>query len=207
MRVVFVLYGRDSQYAKLMVRSCKRLGYEVWQLSDYQAPMIEGVDHIERRPMEEGRMIYRCRRLSQLMPPYVMLDTDMLVVRPIEGGFEPDTDVSLTWREKHTVIMKNQPPTKMPYNGGVIFVRNANFMSDCLSEMEKMHHQLQDWYGDQIALRDVVDNGKYKVNVLKEPGWNFCPEHPEHIGKTVRIYHFKGQRKALMNDYAEKLGI
>jgi len=59
-----------------------------------------------------------------------------------------------------------------------------------------MGRKLQKWYGDQVALRDVAPN--YKVRELKDPVWNFVPEHLGDTIKGVRIYHFKGTRKRLM---------
>jgi hypothetical protein len=96
LRVVFIQYGVDIRFAQLMVSSVKRLGYDVTQLSCPQAPKVEGVNEVIRRPMKEGRMMFRARFLADQEPPYVMLDTDMIVARDISEGF--GGDVALTWR-------------------------------------------------------------------------------------------------------------
>jgi hypothetical protein len=127
-RVVFVQYGFGNvALAAMMVESCLKLGYEVWQLSDEKAPRVSGIDHLIREPMKEGRMLYRARVLSQIEAPYVMLDTDMIVARDISDGF--GGDAAVTWRAKHNVWVDGEPkPIKMPYNGGVLFVQNQDFM-------------------------------------------------------------------------------
>lgn len=198
MRVVFVQYGHGGcGLAQMMVHSCKALGYEVWQISDMTAPEIPGVDSISRAEMNCGRMLFRARELAPLKAPYALLDTDMLVVRDIEEGF--GGDVSLTWRAKHMVVTKDEPaPLRMPYNGGVVFVQSQEFMQDCYDRMTKMEPKRQDWYGDQIALRDAAESGKYKVKELRDETWNFCPDSENHDIPKVRIYHFKGLRKQFM---------
>jgi hypothetical protein len=198
-KVVFIQYGVNIEHASMMVQSCKKLGYEVIQLSCHAAPEVKGVDEIHRDAFKpgEGRMLYRARRLTELKAPYVLLDTDMIVARDISDGF--GEDVALTWRPKHLIITKGEiGPIRMPYNGGVIFVSDHHFMIDCYEEMLKLPPNRQDWYGDQIALRDVAESGKYKVKELRDEVWNFCPDSFGHDIPGVRIYHFKGQRKAIM---------
>jgi hypothetical protein len=193
MKVVFVQCGPSIEHASMMVRSCKRLGYEVWQLSDDIAPPVPEIDFIERKTQDAYLMHYRAKRLAEIATPYVMLDTDMIVANDISDGF--GEDVALTWREKDTVIF-DEDYLKMPYNGGIIFVNNQDFMRDVAKRMETMNKKLQMWYGDQVALRDVAPN--YKVRELKDPAWNFVPEHLGDTTKDVRVYHFKGTRKRLM---------
>jgi hypothetical protein len=197
MRVVFIQYGPDIQYAQLMVNSVKKLGYHITQLSCPQAPKVNGANEVIRRPMKEGRMLFRARFLADQQPPYVMLDTDMIVARDISEGF--GGDVALTWRAKHMVLSKDEKePLRMPYNGGVIFVQNQSFMEDCLEEMERMPPKRQDWYGDQLALVKVAESGKYKVKELRDETWNFCPDSRGHDIPNVKIYHYKGWRKPFM---------
>lgn len=194
MKVVFCQFGDSAEYARMMVASCKRFGYEVWQLSDMVAPEIDGVDKLLREPMEGGRMLWRMKRLSEIEPPFVMLDTDMLVTRDISGGF--GEDVALSSRKQRTVVHDGEM-IPMPYNGGLLFISNAQFLKDCLREMQTMPDNWQDWYGDQIALRHIAQSGKYRVRELDEYEWNYVPES-NAANKTARIWHFKGMRKPMM---------
>lgn len=202
-RVVFVQFGPDISCATMMVDTCKRLGYEVLQLSDMEAPDVPKVDEVWRAPKTGGRMLYRARRLTEVPAPYVMLDTDMLLMRDISDGFD-DSDVSLSWRPHHLVKVKHDGIYRMPYNGGLIFVRNADFITDCLAVMEKQTEKMQDWFGDQLALCEVAESGKYKVRALREDFWNHAPNSFAFVD-GIRIYHFKGKRKELMPKFYGKL--
>ena len=206
MKVVFTQWGKDISCASLMVRSCKALGYEVLQLADEVAPEVAGVDAIQRKPLDAPGMLWRCRRLAEIEPPYVSLDTDMLIVRDIGDGFGTE-DVSLSWRERHMIFPHRETvPVAMPYNGGVMFVSNQQFMRDCAAAVEAMPAIRQAWYGDQIALRDVAP--RYKVRELRSREWNYAPDTETDIGKLIRVYHFKGpQRKAMMPVFAHRMGL
>lgn len=202
MRVAFVQYGTDIEYATMMVASCKRLGYEVWQLSDHESPDVAGVDRVWRKAKDCPSMLYRARRLAELDAPYVMLDTDMIVVRDISDGFS-DKAASLSWRPNGTIMMKRgiKRVDFMPYNGGIVFVNDSAFMQAVSADMETMEPELQEWYGDQIALRNATR--KFQVRELREPEWNYTPRW---IGDTipgVRVYHFKGNRKRWMKSCFE----
>lgn len=209
MRVVFAQYGGDYHLdcAALMVRSCKDLGYHVTQLTDTWTPKVDGVDEAIRRQRNEGGMLFRMRHLADLEPPYVMLDPDMLVAKDLADGFSDDNDVSLTFRAVSKVRQNSGEVLDMPYNGGVVFVRNVEFVRDCLAAMLKMPARHQDWYGDQLALRDVAKSGQYMVRELDEKQWNFVPEttFAGIRNRNVRIYHFKGLRKKWMTDFDKHL--
>ena len=206
MRVVFLQWGTAVAHAAMMVKSCKRLGYEVVQLSDEAAPEIDGVDRVERKPMTSPRMVYRYERLVEVEPPYVMLDTDMLVAQDISDGFG-DEQVALSWREHSQIIHKEtRRVIPMPYNGGLVFVRDGQFIVDCLAYMKTLEPTFQDWYGDQMALAAI--GPRYGVNVLRQRVWNWAPEGPRDAHRDVRIYHFKGpKRKELMPIFAARLGL
>lgn len=200
MKVVFVQYGGDITCATMMVASCRRLGYEVWQLSDMTAPDVPGVDRIDREPMSGPRNLWRYKRLSQLKEPYVSLDTDMIVAKDISDGF--GGDVSLSWRYPNDVIVGDEI-VHMPYNAGLVMVRNQEFIRECYRAMQDMDDAQSDWWGDQIALRDVAASGKYEVRELKEQSWNYSPDKPMQGIDRARIFHFKGNRKHLMPAYFE----
>lgn len=192
MKVVFVQWGDEIDYAKLMVASCKKQGYEVIQLATLDAPEVPGVDQVIREAMDCLPMEYRMRRLAQMEPPYLSLDTDCLVVKDISDGFGDDV-----------AMFPRKGEVEMPWNGGVIFVRNHQFMKDCYEEVKKMPLSLKAWYGDQHALRAVAK--KYAVKELGR-AWNFTPYQGEFL-PYVKVYHFKGNRKGAMLHYAQIAGV
>lgn len=202
MRVVFVQYGEDIQYATMMVASCKRRGYEVWQLADMAAPEVPGIDRIQREPMSGPRNLWRYKRLADLDGEYVSLDTDMLVASDISHGF--GGDVALSWRSPNLVVVDGEP-IPMPYNGGLVMVSNPAFIRECYARMQAQDPKQSDWWGDQIALRDVAQSGAFAVRELRDTRWNFSPNGLGEIYDGALIYHFKGLRKRMMKPYFEEL--
>lgn len=197
MNVVFTLWGDDlNECARLFVASCKKQGYIVWQLSPPETAAVPGVDCSLTEPMR-GRpgILYRAERLADLsLTEYVAMDADMIVVQDISPGFDPEYDVSLSWR-----------PEKggSEYNGGLIFVRNRRFMRDVADKLKAMPADKQEWWGDQLALQEVARSGRYLVKELRGDFWNMAPSNPEDRRSGTLVYHFKGaRRKAWMPAYA-----
>lgn len=185
----------------MMVKSCKKFGYEVVQLSDMGCPEVPGVDLVSYKQKTIPAMIYRYQRLTEIEPPFVLMDTDMLVTKDISGGF--GEDVAMTWRDPHRVAVRGMV-IPMPWNGGLVFVNDRNFVADVYDHMKAQTPIFQEWYGDQIALRDVAS--RYKVKRLESAEWNYSPDGMEEIKPDVRVYHFKGKRKYLMPKFAERIG-
>src|SRR5512139_2498684 len=191
MIVVFTLWGNKlTECAEMMVRSCKALGYEVWQLADDVAPDIAGVDKVLREPMGGRRaMVYRMDRLAGLdIQEYVSLDVDQVVMGDISEGFDPECDVTLMWRA-------NKESVRMIYNAGLIFVRNPQFIRDAAQLVCEMGVNEQIWYGDQLALQQVAESGRYRVKELRAGKWNYKPQFKGEKRSGILIYHCKGNRK------------
>lgn len=188
MKVVFCLYGNKMhKTAAMMVASCKKFNYEVWQLSDHEAPEVAGVSRVIRQPYEQ-HSLFVFRGLSELEPPYLKLDTDLFVVKDISDIEDTKYDVALT--------VRGDPGMGMIYNGGVFWVNNKQFAIDCLKLVEGMSPDRQAWFGDQIAMAQVAKN--YRVNELPCSTWNHTPVNEHDMGRDSRILHFKGPRKNWM---------
>lgn len=197
MIVVFTLWGdKLARCAEIMVRSCRSLGYEVWQLADEIAPEIAGVEKVLREPMAKRKaMVYRMDRLAGLdIPEYVSLDVDQVVMGDISEGFDPEYDVTLMWRA-------NKESMRMIYNAGLIFVRNQQFICDAAQLVRKMGPSEQIWWGDQLALQQVAESGRYKVKELRAGKWNYKPQFKGERRSGILIYHCKGNRKDWMGEY------
>lgn len=202
MKIVFIQYGQDITCAEMMVGSCKALGYEVIQLSDKVAPDVPGADFVLRRAKDAPSMLWRYQRLLDIPAPYIMLDTDILVAKDISEAIQKDAAV--TWRPVHNVIVKDVGVVPMPYNGGFLAVNNDAFMRALVDKMEAQEPRWQEWYGDQMALRDVVAEEKFDVKILRDQAWNYVPDF---LGDTTpaRVLHFKGKRKSMMRPYFDAL--
>lgn len=198
MIIVFTLWGdKLTRCAEIMVRSCRALGYEVVQLADEVAPEIDGVAKVLREPMNGRRaMVYRMDRLAGLdIPEYVSLDVDQVVMGDISDGFSREHDASLFWRP-------NKEDVKMIYNAGLIFVRNRDFVREVAALVRTMGPKEQDWFGDQLALQQVAEGGRYKIKELREARWNYKPAFKGERRNNILIYHCKGNRKDWMECYA-----
>jgi hypothetical protein len=146
--------------------------------------------------------------------PMVLIDSDVLVTRPLSDVFAQDFDVGLTWREVDT----------MPFNGGVLFLNNVrpdavrSFFKAVFDIYNARHLHRSKWFGDQTAIAEFVGLGveqvaaapqvtKEGVRVLFLPceTYNYSPENEMSAIRTPlgdkAILHFKGARKALMHCY------
>lgn len=144
----------------------------------------------------------------------VLIDTDILVNRSLDGVFAHDFDVGLTWRRE----LPGQP-----FNGGVIFLKPGGKAEAFMNEALALYTRLRDpkvnllkWYGDQIALAktvDVEDREVERLGRVERHGakiqffpcrtHNFTPDRELTKRSEERyLIHFKGQRKDMMKPYA-----
>lgn len=194
MKVVFCLYGKTLvRYAKLMVASCKKFGFEVWQLTDAESEAVEGVDNVIRKPKDCPQVLYRYRHLAEVEPPYLSLDVDLIVVRDVSSGFDPSFDAVMTVRDA----------VEMPYNGGVFWVNNIAFVEDCVRQIENMKPEWQDWTGGQRAMFDAAK--RFRIKELPCSTWNYSPANSDDVGRNSKILHYKGKRKQWMREAYERL--
>ena len=193
---VFVLYGDTmTADATMMVETCKWHGYEVIQLADDVAPRIAGVDHLFRAPIDMKKQeLWRYERLQEVTPPFVSLDTDLLVVKDISDGFDPDYDAVLTER----------PASGTPFNSGVFFVHSPKFIPECVRRIKEMRPGDQNWGGGQSAMRDIRHDGQMKIKSLPCSEWNDSKHVKVGTYSGARVLHFKGGRKPHMRSMYEE---
>ena len=148
--------------------------------------------------------------------PLVLIDSDILVNGSIQSIFDEDFDVALTWRNNKL----------MPINGGMVILNNRrpdavrNFFRRFISIYQASYSNSinSHWYGDQLALRDLIDQGPEdfsdhkiivvngcRILLLSCDIYNFSPNNKyqeicsDLSGKI--ILHFKGERKRLMSHF------
>jgi hypothetical protein len=141
----------------------------------------------------------------------VLLDSDMLVVESLAPVFEGPFAVGVTHREDEK---------EMPYNGGIYFVRTARlaeairFFERMLEIYQQKYREYAAWWGDQLALRDVVLEFQSRsaddlVRVFPCSTFNYSPAYGSVYRDVLRapgraaIWHFKGSRKLAMRVYAQ----
>lgn len=198
MLVAFLHVGADASLPRLMVESGKKFGYQFLQMTDEDSPVIDGCA-IRRIPWDKKRlMTYRMRHLAELNQPALIVDTDILFQKDVSDIWARDFDIALTWRPPGSVKgPRGEDLAKMmPYNTGVMFCKNPEFWIEAHKYCKRLNPGLQDWYGDQVSVRDV--SKKFKLLEIPCEEWNYSPKSPEDKPANARILHYKGDRKAWM---------
>ncbi|HEX7886290.1 MAG TPA: hypothetical protein VF474_09965 [Phenylobacterium sp.] len=222
--IAFMHIGEQTQLPTIMVRSFRRHnpGIRIVQVADQDSPAIEGVDDTVRSPMADGNvMLFRMRCFAALATeePTWFLDTDMLCNRPLELD-EADVTVAVCQREFGTQAIFNHRFGGMdlseyegrtmgsiyPYVGCATYVNRSNFWADCLQDMEALDPKFFNWYGDQEAIRNVVNSSQRPVAMLRESLYACLPEHAGQMSAPY-IFHYKGQRKRVMLERAAAEGL
>lgn|ERR1700690_2363024 len=194
MIVVFVLVGRQP-WASLMVKSVREcMDCSIIQLSDLSTEKVPFVDEVVRLPMKVPLMSFRIKHLS--LCPYtewLCLDTDIIMKRPVTDVWKQDFDVGLTRRKHdHPVYLQGKDISKeMPFNTGVMFSRTPSFWAECYEWIRRQTDEVQNWWGDQMAVTHIGLMAKYKLLLLPEQEFNWAPEDIKDES-DARIWHYKG---------------
>lgn len=161
------------------------------------------------------KAMHHCQNAEEMV--FLDVDTVMLARFP-----DFDTDLAVTWRRTIRDKAGNTAPAGwMPYNYGVLAVKRsaAGFeaMYWMLNRVWSMSAKLQQWYGNQIALRHLVGElgdepqahrtvdlhgQRVRVTLLPCSEWNYTPYEPNEDLSGKGILHFKGQMKEAMRDFA-----
>lgn len=166
-------------------------------------------------------------RFSQI----VFLDTDVLFLKPFP--VQSEEGLVVTWRETVGGKIQDVPggvADVMPYNYGVLSVlpslRTLESFIWLRERVRKMAPQLQQWWGNQIALASFVGprpkegettETRYipwllherglPVTVRKIPGsiWNYTPTDKDEDVSSRGAIHFKGHTREWMRGFTERL--
>ena len=206
MLVGFLHVGSDATLPTLMVKSAKKLGYELLQMTDEETPVVAGVSRVSRLPWNKTRlMTYRMAHLAAQREPMCVVDTDILFMSDISDIWQRDFEAALTKREGPIYDKNGVDVAKIyPYNCGVMFCRNKEFWKYAFSICSRLPEQLQNWYGDQEGVKWA--SRKFRTLELPCDEWNYTPASLEDTG-NARILHLKGRRKPWMEEFAKQMGI
>ncbi len=135
----------------------------------------------------------------------VFMDCDMIILKDISDAFKNHFDIGYTKRTG----------SRIPYNGGVVFVKNTpaaiNFVelwkkiNDKMYDDYTFHHKYRNKYAgmNQAAFGYIMENGGYKAKLkpFRCDIWNSCVENWPKINEDTKIIHVKGtlRRTVLMN--------
>src|SRR4051794_26051768 len=102
---VYLHVGNDISFPTLLVRSIRASNKNavIYQCSDANSSAAAGIDHIFRLTGDASKLIaFRAQAYAELnlKKPAIYLDTDMLVVSPLDvSGIVKDCDVALCLRQ------------------------------------------------------------------------------------------------------------
>lgn len=158
---------------------------------------------------------------AKLGDEVLFLDADTLLRR--EFPWRDEADLYPTWRTH--VNGDYEMAQLQPWNYGVLGARVAVDTIDAFhwlrARILHMSRENQDWYGNQLALADLLgaardepfearvrwthaDSGvPIRVMPLPCDTWNYSPDGPGEDVSKKGVLHFKGERKDLMQSYAE----
>lgn len=159
------------------------------------------------------------------------LDVDTLLINPLPIF---DTDLAITWRAAPEDAEQGLKTlyVRMPYNYGVILFNPTAGAKEAMiwlrQRLFELNNQLQDWYGNQWALRElagplpqkhgpedifydsrVTEIGE-EISFTKFPChiYNYTPESEKEPGlKEKVVVHVKGDRKEMMLPIGKRLGV
>lgn len=190
----FLLVG-EQEYAATMVRALKDVHRcPVIQMSDLKSPKVAGVDEVVRLPFKVPLMLYRFKHLAAYPhDDMLIVDTDVIAKAPIDDVWLHRFDVALTHREPGELYEGDGDDlsSAMPFNTGVMFSRSTEFWADCYAWLAREDAAKQRWYGDQLAVAQVVCRATYDVLGLPCSVFNWAPSSIND-GSTARFWHYKG---------------
>ena len=151
----------------------------------------------------------------------IFLDTDMLITKPIQSSacststvlcrrsFNNDAQGAIQAQTPDGLINFGFDPSQtigelFPYLGCYLETASHEFLVAARAFLSGQSRELQQWYGDQLAIKEVAQQEPY---IIKEVSEQTHACLPEKLGLSaideVHILHFKGQRKKQMPHFLE----
>lgn len=202
MRVAFLHVGKDMRLPRIMAQSVRQFGYDLIQMTDDDTEPVDKWCEVRRIPWDGKRlMTYRMRHLAELHVPAMVVDTDVILRKPVADIWQRDFDVALTKRDVVLDTTGHNVAEEMPYNTGVMFCREPAFWAMAWKRCSELPMAAQDWYGDQLSVAYTAPF--FKTLELPCDEWNYSPKTADDL-PDVRVWHFKGKRKQWMLDHAAR---
>lgn len=253
MKPMFHYWVRGSDYAelaRLSIRSVWRV-YGAESRISVSTDSPEHFDHARFGEHAEGWLGLEVHRIRRREPPMienlavqyerlagsdcdanVFLDGDVVLLRglplPTFGG----AHIVATWRDHDSV---NEDGSKnlgaaatMPYNYGVLMALRSPAAIEAFLWMRErikaMNPSLQGWYGNQMALAELLgpklreapedreipwaperEGNRIRALALPCETWNYTPESLSEDLSAKGALHFKGKRKDMMREFCARL--
>ena len=231
MNIVFLHIDNPKDLKSLIpnyfVKSIKKFcdNANIIQVTDKESKAIPGVNEVVRIGGDIQKiMIFRLYAFYELKlyKQTFYMDTDMIFIKKfkIENLFNENKIVLLKRSFMNSAILNTKFNDMdlseycgrtlgevYPYIACFSSVSDPMFWKDCLNNLKKLDEKFHYWYGDQEAIRNIVNSDKYKINEAPEKIYA-CP--PRFLDENPKAYvvHFKGyQNKELIESYAKNYNI
>ena len=200
---------------------------KIIQISDQKTKKIELADFVERFNFNKSQFIFDSmkskREISNKYGPTIFLDADMILLDSIEDFFSDDKfNFSITrrplnqhdriikdtkiHREKFPELINKKLNVEMPVNAGIFFCKNIELMDYMISVFSVMTKNYYRWYGDQIALRELLKKYKKDIKIFDGDIFNYTPTSLIDNIDNKKVLHFKGgNRKLMLFEMAKKI--
>ena len=213
----FFHIGGEIQNATLLVRTIRGYnpGATVIQCTDASSPAIAGVDKVARAegdPAELALLKLTAFAGTPIDRPTLYLNPDMIMLESIDPAAElEDFDVAICRRDyDRDVLMRLNYPDMLlneyanatldqayPYMPFCNIAKSNAFWADCVANLQTLHPKFRNRFGDQEAIRNVVQFGQYRVKLLPETLWARLPDTPPAEDEPKpKLLHFKGDERA-----------
>ena len=219
-------YNENTLMAKLLTHSIKKHhpNSRVIGIQGEGQPHIKDLDFLEKWKFSKETIMFDCiasqLHIVEKYGPTVFLDADMILIKPIEKFINNEIyDITLTQRSKEAMAayLKNSSHQNkfpqlinktlgetMPYNAGIYFCKNKDALRYMLDSFAIMEKEYFEWYGDQIALNELVKSGSFKIKILEDSLYNYTPRDITENTEGRYVLHFKGVKRDLLIPFFKK---
>ena len=200
---------------------------QIIHIGDSKTNQIEGSDQLFKatdlpgEAMMYARLIAYEQAAKAIKEPLILVDTDMLITKPIQTTAWPASPVLCrrSFNNDAKGTMKAQTPAGLinydfapnqnlgelfPFLGCYLEVASYDFLESARTFLSGQSRELKQWYGDQVAIKEAALEGCFVIQEVAERT-HACL--PEKLGQApvdeVHILHFKGQRKPQMPHFLE----
>ncbi len=215
---VFFHIGTDISMPAMLVETIRltNADAEIIQCSDENSPAVPGVSRVDRGEYNPNQlMIGRLEAFSQLAlgTPALYLDTDMLVIRPINvRALLNQLRVSFCHRSFNFYgpfigaqrgldfsEYAGKPLGEVyPYVACATATIDHTVWGELAQTLDRLDPKFKIWYGDQEAMKVWAAENPGAFSTHPEEVFGCLPEEKTHL-KLAHILHFKGaHRKPLM---------
>ena len=199
----FLYVGAVSMIPQIMVASVRKAmpHARIVQMSDYDTETITGVDEVIRKHWDRKFLMpYRLLHLKEFPPiTAIFLDADVVVQKDLSHLFQDEFDIALTYRDETDPSLRKSPWAyeMMPFNTGVMLSRPsgcevwAEAHNICLG----MPEDKQEWFGDQLAIKEIAGRTMLKVKRYPCALFNYSPSKWDEDLSEKFVVHYKGTNR------------